>query len=99
LRFLRRGFIDVPAALHPVPGAGFSFSPLRVPSRNDTEDRLRKTAQHNGFSNRVSPASKPGQQNENDKKMKEVTAVRSQAKPALVAYFFVPHFFVIKFFF
>jgi hypothetical protein len=28
--------------------------------------------------------------------MKEVMAVRSRATPALVAYFFVPHLFVIK---
>jgi hypothetical protein len=54
----RRGAIN--------PSAG---SPLKVPSRNDTEDRLRKNTQNNGFSNRMSPATKARQQKENDKKM------------------------------
>jgi ATP-dependent Zn protease len=76
---------------------------LKVPSRNNTEDRLRKNTQNNGFSNRVSPATNARQQKENDKKMerqkmKEQTAVHSRITPALVA-FFVPHFFVIKSFF
>jgi hypothetical protein len=77
---------------------------LKVPSRNNTEDRLRKNTQKNGCSNRVSPATNARQQKENDKKwndkkMKEQTAVHSRITPALVAYFFVPHFFVIKSFF